>query len=658
MKLSTKLTTGFGAILALLTVLAGVSYWAIDNASDQFSYYRQMTRNSNLAAKMQADMLVARMNVKDYILNGSDKILQQYNDAMASIKGTLVKAQTDIQHPERARLVDKMETDVSTYDADFEEVKRFKAQRSDLVNNYLYTLGPSMEKEITEILNSAHRDGDMDAAYIAGLTMSDMLSIRLYATQFLDQNSQAAVDKVERELGEMGKNMDELDANLQNPQRRKHLANLREQAEQYATAFKKLTETIFARNAVIAKLAALGVDVGDGADSLRASILEDQVAVGTQVKESNDMTISVIIILGLISLAIGTVTAFLIIRTTLRQLGKDPSEIVAIAHSISRGDLTLSFDERAMGVYANMKEMAQQLTRVVMDVREGSSNVSSGSSEMSSSAQTLSQGATEQAASIEEISSSMEQMAANIQQNTDNATATEAIAAQAALAADESGDAVNQAVTAMKHITEKVSIIEEIARQTNLLALNAAIEAARAGEHGKGFAVVAAEVRKLAERSGTAAGEISDLSASTMTVAEKAGRMLGELVPNIRRTAELVQEISAASTEQNAGAEQINQAISQLDSVIQQNAAASEETASTSEELAAQATQLEQTMEFFKVAGVVGRRQPQARVTAGPRKALPAASKPASSGKTVPQRMPQPGVDLELDASDQGFERF
>jgi len=195
----------------------------------------------------------------------------------------------------------------------------------------------------------------------------------------------------------------------------------------------------------------------------------------------------------------------------------------------------------------------------------------------------------------------MEQMASNIRQNADNAMQTEKIAMKSSEDAREGGQAVAETVSAMKDIAEKISIIEEIARQTDLLALNAAIEAARAGEHGKGFAVVASEVRKLAERSQTAAGEISKLSSASVEVAEKAGEMLAKLVPDIQKTAELVQEISAASNEQNAGAEQINKAIQQLDQVIQQNASASEEMASTAEELAGQSEQLQNTIGYFKV---------------------------------------------------------
>ncbi len=243
------------------------------------------------------------------------------------------------------------------------------------------------------------------------------------------------------------------------------------------------------------------------------------------------------------------------------------------------------------------------LRKTVAEVKAAADNVAAGSDQLSAGAQQLSQGSTEQAAAVEEVSSSMEQMVSNIRQNADNSQQTDKIAVKSAGDAKEGGKSVTDTVNAMKQIADKISIIEEIARQTNLLALNAAIEAARAGEHGKGFAVVASEVRKLAERSQTAAAEISELSASSVRIAEKAGEMLGKLVPDIQKTAELVQEISAASNEQNSGAEQINKAVQQLDQVIQQNAGASEEMASTSEELSSQAEQLQHAISFFRVDG-------------------------------------------------------
>ena len=276
-----------------------------------------------------------------------------------------------------------------------------------------------------------------------------------------------------------------------------------------------------------------------------------------------------------------------------------------LAELVAEGDLTekLDVDQKdEIGQLASaLNRMVDKLKEVVESVKAASDNVSAGAQELSSSSEEMSQGATEQAAAAEQASSSMEQMTSNIKQNADNAQQTEKIALKSSLDAMEGGKAVAGTTEAMKEIAGKISIIEEIARQTNLLALNAAIEAARAGEHGKGFAVVASEVRKLAERSQTAAAEINKLSASSIKVAEKAGELLIKIVPDIQKTSELVQEITASSNEQNSGAEQINSAIQQLNQVIQQNASASEEMASTSEELLSQAEQLQSTISFFRL---------------------------------------------------------
>ncbi|AHK02379.1 MULTISPECIES: methyl-accepting chemotaxis protein [Rhizobium/Agrobacterium group] len=312
-----------------------------------------------------------------------------------------------------------------------------------------------------------------------------------------------------------------------------------------------------------------------------------------------------------------------------------------IADRIADGDLTVMpkplSDRDTLGLA--LERMVERLRGIVADALSASDNVSSGSQELSASSEQLSQGATEQASSAEEASASMEEMAANIKQNADNAAQTEKIARQSSKDAEASGEAVNRAVVAMRTIAEKISIVQEIARQTDLLALNAAVEAARAGEHGKGFAVVASEVRKLAERSQAAASEISSLSGETVQVATEAGDMLNRLVPDIRKTAELVAEISAACREQDIGASQINEAIQQLDKVTQQNSGASEEMSATSEELAAQAEELQSSIAFFKVdASSVSSRPAQAAHRPA---AKPAATRPAM--KPAPVRKPQTG---------------
>jgi len=287
----------------------------------------------------------------------------------------------------------------------------------------------------------------------------------------------------------------------------------------------------------------------------------------------------------------------------MQEMVASSQDVAQAAGQIADGNLNVKLQARSDKdvLIQSLANMVVKLKDVINNVKLSIENVTSGAQGMSASSEEMSQGASEQAAAAEEASSSVEQMTANIRQNADNAMQTEKIATQAAGDAQQGGQAVNETVSAMKEIAGKIIIIEEIARQTNLLALNAAIEAARAGEQGKGFAVVAAEVRKLAERSQVAAGEINDLSTSSVEVAEKAGAVLDTLVPNIQKTAELVQEISASSREQDAGADQIAKSIQQLDAVIQQNASASEEMASTSEELSGQSEQLAEMISFFTV---------------------------------------------------------
>ena len=352
-------------------------------------------------------------------------------------------------------------------------------------------------------------------------------------------------------------------------------------------------------------------------DKLKNSLSSENRVAETAMIKAISATKTASLLVSLLLLLVGMTVAVILTRLITRPLGV----AVDLALAIAEGDLTRGLDEsytRAKDetgalagalnkMAARMREAVVAIQGISGQVAEGSASLnlsvqqlSQGTAGLSTSAMQLSQGSSEQASSGEELSSSIEEMAANVRQNSDNAMQTEQIASKAAGDAKSGGTAVSETVEAMRLICSKIGVIEEIARNTNLLALNAAIEAARAGDAGKGFAVVASEVRKLAERSQTAAGEIGTMATKSVATAEKAGSLIAGVLTTVERTADLVQEITAASREQHTGTEQINKAILQLDAVIQQNASLSEELSSVSEEISAQAEEIAATSTDLK----------------------------------------------------------
>jgi len=652
MKLKTLLFSGFGAVILMLLIVSAASWNGLNIADDGFTEYRGLARDSNLASELQLNLLMVRMNVKDYQITWSQKDIDEFNQFMDVTLDLMETAQSEIQNPERAGHVDEADSLLQEYTEAFPEVVALQGQRNEVVTGIMDVQGVRARQLLTDLINSAFSAGDIEGVFYAGIAQQQLLLGRLYAVRFLENNNQEAYDRAILELEtNLNRELQALDENLENPQRRQLLTETRETLAEYVQAFNRAHDIVVERNAIITDvLDANGPRIAESLNEVTLSVMADQDELGPRVAASNESTVRIVLIVSLLAVLVAIAIVIFIVRDVLRKVGGEPVEIERIAKEVAEGNLDVRIAEgNKTGILAALVEMVDQLRRIVSEVRTNADGLASASEEVSATAQSLSQSSSEQAASVEETSASVEEIASSIAQNAENARVTDTMAVKSAAQGKEGGEAVLQTVEAMRNIADKISIIEDIAYQTNLLALNAAIEAARAGEHGKGFAVVAAEVRKLAERSQVASQEISGLASSSVSVAEKAGGLLEEIVPSIAKTADLVQEIAAASNEQAEGTGQITTSMGQMDQITQQNASASEELASTAEEMSSQAQQLQDMMSFFKLAhGQSAMSAP--RPSGGSR-----GSSPARVSRQAPS---QEKASESGDFDDSGFERF
>lgn len=677
-----KLATSFGVIIALSVAAGGVAYnRMVEMESAQQQILRQ-ARQVSLVGDLQGAMEGQIRSEKNAILASEDKDIKTAAAEMLERrdKASQLIAQIGQSASEQGKvLVEKIAASRKTLDAVQDEtIRQAKLNSGNKAESLWNAQGlPALNAQNAALDTIARDLAQQGGASQHETAARQVLMMRYQTARALRMVYEIFAAGTEAELATRSAAA-VTQADMVRPAAAAALASLKEvgiatgaletQTEQLLMAMKRAIE--IAREGGNVK--AVQLSKGDGRAALTATIAAmDQYTAFAEkrMQEIGDNAIEVASFAKMLLIAIVAISALIAIAVaTWIALGisRGLAGAVGLANAVAAGDLTRTMtartDDEVGDLLTALNGTVEKLREVVADALRAADNVSSGSQELSASAEQLSQGSTEQASSTEEASASMEEMAANVKQNAENASQTEQIAAQSAKDAEASGAAVGKAVDAMQTIAAKITIVQEIARQTDLLALNAAVEAARAGEHGKGFAVVASEVRKLAERSQAAAAEIGTLSTDTVKVAQEAGTMLAKLVPDIKKTAELVEEITAACREQDVGSAQINQAIQQLDKVTQQNAAASEEVSATSEELAAQAEQLQTTIAFFKIDSgnaQVGRAVEQLKAQAVKMRAA-TAPRPAKAAGTKPQPKTASGgftFDLE-DAHDERDAEF
>ena len=484
----------------------------------------------------------------------------------------------------------------------------------------------------------------------------------------LNSDKRKYADQAKRLGDELTRQSEEFEKTILSDKTRKHFEEFKVNRERYQPYLDQIVSSALAgkeREASQILYSAEAFKAATATQDSFNSLAEDKLeSAKNRMDESSAMAAqasTIMICAILVGLAMALGFGWRLSASIAQAMQRVVKALEALANGDLNQHLNTDSDDELGRMERCLDSVISSLTRTVSEIRTIAGEVAAASQSISNASVEVSKGASAQAASAEEASASMEEMVSNIKQNADNAQQTDKIASKSATDAQRSGKSVLEAVSAMREIASKISIIEEIARQTNLLALNAAIEAARAGEHGKGFAVVAAEVRKLAERSQKAAAEINGLSASTVNVSAQAGEMLEKLVPDIQKTAELVQEIAAASKEQDTGAEQINQALQQLEKVIQQNASASEEMAATTEQLSGQSDQLVNALAFFHTGDDDHKPRPAARTVCGGEPTTAKPVRPNGHAATAGEAL-HAAVNLTLkdkaDSLDTEFERF
>jgi len=598
MSVGRKIMCGFVSVLVLLAIVAGIAWWALSNAAGGLTEYRAMARGTNSAGRVQANMLMVRMNVKDFLISHDAKELQEFQDYCKKTAELLEQARQEIQDPEQLAKLASAAENLQAYQAGFGELTGVVSKADALVSQTLDVQGPVMEKALTRLLEDTKGQGTAEAALCVSSALRQVLLARLYANKFLANHDTKAAERVSAELAGAQQNLTQLQKMEQFAQDQQVVSKVQEALGEYSKTFAQIVDLTNRQDQVVkGTLDRVGPLVAASIEDIKMAIMKTQDELGPRLVAANNQAVAVMLAISGIALAMGLVLSILISRGITRALNK-----------------------------------------VIEGLKLGAEQTASASNQVAQSSQQMAEGASQQASSLEEVSSSLEEMASMTRQNADNAGQANSMASQAAAAAEQGNaamarmaEAINRIKTSSDQTAKIIKTIDEIAFQTNLLALNAAVEAARAGEAGKGFAVVAEEVRNLAQRSAEAAKNTSSLieesqknAENGVQVTDEVAKILSQIVTDVQKVNQLIGEVSTASKEQTQGIEQINTAVAQMDKVTQSNAANAEESASASEELSAQARELNEMVNaLVAIVGGAGTARSAGQPQAGQPKAKP-----------------------------------
>lgn len=619
LKLGQKLGIGFGILIIISGILGTLSIVNMSQVSTKSTYLsEQYVPEVEIANEIERNSLQTMYNMRGYGLTEDTDYLNEGKSYLNTVKSKIIEAENLANKSGQLKVLK------NSLESAKEELNKYENLVNETVqlNEDLISLRQDMDdnaakfiKACNDFINNQNRKLKLN---INGGASANTLSERhkkiTLANKIIDKGNQLRVANFKaqslRDLDMYKKAINEFEISNELNQLSKitteaeditDITEMENSGKAYKTAMENFFKDWQKREIINTKRNDAANIVLQQVNDIAEAGIDETTTIANEAVTLLSSS-SLVMVFGLIiALILGIILALILTRIIVTPIKQG----VTFAQKIANGDLTATVDVKQKDEIGNLadalKDMADRLKDIIGNIIEGADNIAAASLEMSTSSQEMSQGASEQASSAEEVSSSIEEMSANIQQNNDNAQETEKISIKATDGVKKGNNASIKSVGAMKEIAEKITIINDIAFQTNILALNAAVEAARAGEHGKGFAVVAAEVRKLAERSAVAAKEIDDVSKDGVSISENAGKLLAEIVPEIERTAQLVQEISAASIEQTSGTNQINNAIQQLNQVTQQSAAIAEEMATSAEELSSQAEQLKEIVSYFKV---------------------------------------------------------